>query len=100
MPTLRRGALSLTPQSWTASPELFAGSPEFAAAAMALQRLGGDLTADDLAQTGVAALLGSDKEFDFQTVGADLARYAPAGMSSASTWWGLTPATFPMARFP
>ncbi|MGH3905764.1 MAG: hypothetical protein ACRDTE_16505 [Pseudonocardiaceae bacterium] len=79
MPALRRGALSLTPQAWTASPELFASGPEFAAAAAALQRLGGDLTADDLARTGVAALLGSDEQFDPQTIGADLASYAARG---------------------
>lgn len=79
VPALRRGLLSLTPQAWTASPELFASGPEFAAAAAALQRLGGDLTAADLAYTGVAALLGSEERFDPQQVGADLARYAARG---------------------
>jgi hypothetical protein len=69
----------LTSQVWTAAPELFTSTPEFAAAAVALQRLGGDLTADDLTQTGVAALLGSDKQFDPQTVGAELTRYAARG---------------------
>jgi hypothetical protein len=70
---------SSLPPSWTASPELFASGPEFAAAAAALQRLGGDLTVADLAHTGVAALLGTEEQFDAKTVGADLARYAARG---------------------
>jgi len=79
VPALRRGLPPSTPQSWTASPELFARLPEFGAAATALQRLGGDLTAADLAQTGVAGLLGSDVQFDVQGVGTDLACYGARG---------------------
>jgi hypothetical protein len=79
VPVLQHGLLSLTPQAWTASPELFASGPEFTAAVVALQRLGGDLTVVDLAKTGVAALLASGEPFDAETVGADLARYAARG---------------------
>jgi hypothetical protein len=79
VPALRRGLPRLTPRSWTESAELFASVPEFVAAATALQRLGGDLTAADLAQTGVAGLLSSDEQFDVQGVGAALARYAAHG---------------------
>lgn len=79
VPGLRGGSPPLTPQSRTVSPEFFTSGPEFAAAAVAVRRLGGDLTAADLAQTGDAGLLGSEEQFDPQSVGADLARYAARG---------------------
>ncbi|MGH3923991.1 MAG: hypothetical protein ACRDTT_14170 [Pseudonocardiaceae bacterium] len=100
VPALRRGALLSTPQAWTASPELFASSPEFAAAATALRRLGGDLTADDLAKTGVAALLGSEERFDPQTVGADLARYAARGDIECLDLMGLNACYLPDGPIP
>ncbi|MCA1605489.1 MAG: hypothetical protein LC775_08490, partial [Acidobacteria bacterium] len=76
---LRHSSLPLVPQSWAASPELLTRSPEFAAAAIAIRRLGGELTAADLAKTGIAGLLGSEEWFDPQSVGTDLARYAARG---------------------
>lgn len=98
--TVHRGSRALTPQAWTAPPELFASGPEFAAAAAALQRLGGDLTADELARTGVAALLGSDVQFDPQIVGADLAHYAARGDAERLYMVGLNACDLPDGPVP